>query len=611
MDETTRTRIDNYRPTVSLPDDVSLDVVRDAVRRAEPDDAREAALLLHAAGRHVHWATANGYTGSVRKLFAPGCVAESIAAAKASTTGSVSPYRSRLNRLSAAVFGGRGPSAPRTPTTRPSKLTPPPTAAELAALRVAGRGMNLEEHHDLEAALALGAGAGLVGPLASLVHAKHVTSVDGHVVVRGPGFGPVIVREPWGALVRQVAELRDVGPLTSYYTIAGRQRVRRGLGRSAHVSGFQAHRLRTGWIVELLSAGIPLDVVAQLAGISIGSLHPYLALSSPPARTIGAIPDDVPFAALERQPAELTPEAHSVAEVLEHQKPLDPAVATVWSSPEAEPLRKLVRDRATTGRQAKDLLTAVFVLLEWAIEQPGLPLSPRALLKETTLGRWAAVQRAEGVAEGSVAAYLSRLRRLSSPPDSLEARAQREVAAIYDEAEKDALVAAAHPDESPLSDRLRRFLAAHVHGQLGGGIAGHEVEKLLGTDVQREGRGIQLHVGGTSPRLVPVAGVHADALGQLATEANDGPLIGVTGKDHGRHRAAISEQLGLELDPRRLQATWIAEQVRAGEGAAGLMLGTGLTLAAMAPQVEAACESRSLAELVAWSGWPATKLRDG
>lgn len=610
MDETTRTRIDNYRPTVSLPDDASLDAVRDAVRRADPSDVRQAALLLHAAARHVHWATVNGYDGSLRKLFAPACVAASVAAAEAASASSVSPYRSRLNQLSAAVLGG-GRSTTRKASTQRSSLTPPHTADELAALRVAGRGMNLEEHRDLEAALALGLGAGLIGPLASNVEAEHVTTVSGHTVVCGPGFGPVAVREPWGETIREMAELRAVGPLTSYYTIAGRQRVRRGLGRSPHVPDFQAHRLRTGWVTELLSAGVPLDVVAELAGISLGALHPYVALSSPPARSVGPSPDSAPFAALERQPAELTSDERRVADVMGQQQPRVEAVAAWWSSDDAEPLRELARNRAATGKQAKDLLTALFVLLEWAIEQPGLPLRPGALLKETTLGRWGAVQRAEGLADASVAAYLSRLRRLSSEEVTRHARGCPEVPAGYGDEERQTLLAASDAATSSLSARLRRFLAAHVHAQLGGGIAGHEVGGLLGSDVRRCDHGLELDIRGTSPRLVPVLGVHAEGLERLAEGASDGALTGVVGHDLKRHRAAISEQLGIELDPRRLQATWIADQVRAGAGAQALTLGTGLTLAAMAPQLEAACGPRSVAELVAWSGWPATAPRRG
>jgi len=605
MDETTRTRIDNYRPTVSLPGDAALDAVRDAVRRADPSDVRQAALLLHAAARHVHWATANGYGGSLRKLFAPACVAASVAAAKAASTSSVSPYRSRLNQLSAAVLGG-GRSTARKASTQGSSLTPPHTGDELAALRVAGRGMNLEEHRDLEAALALGVGAGLIGPLASSVEAEHVTHASGHTVVCGPGFGPVVVREPWGKIIREMAELRAIGPLTNYYTTAGRQRVRRGLGRSQHVPDFQAHRLRTGWVTELLSAGVPLDVVTELAGITLGALYPYVALSSPPPRSVRPSPDSAPFAAFERQPAASTSDERRVTDAMSQQQPRVAAVAAWWSSDDADPLRELVCDRAATGKQAKDLLTALFVLLEWAIEQPGLPLRPAALLKETTLGRWAAVQRAEGLADASVAAYLSRLRRLLAEDVAMGARGCPEAPAVYGDDERQTLLAASAGATGSLSARLRRLLAAHVHAQLGGGIAGHEVGRLLGSDVRRSHHGLELDIRSTSPRLVPVIDIHAEALERLAEEAADGVLTGVVGHDLKRHRAAISEQLGFEFDPRRLQATWIADQVRAGAGAQALILGTGLTLAALAPQVEAACGPRSLAELVAWSGWPAT-----
>ncbi|MCC5947766.1 MAG: hypothetical protein JJT89_04850 [Nitriliruptoraceae bacterium] len=610
MDETTRTRIDNYRPTVSLPDDAALDAVRDAVRRAEPDDADRAALLLHTASRHVCWATANGYTGDVRKLFSPACVAASVAAAEAASASSVSPYRSRLNRLCGAV-SGRPPSARRRPGSAPSsRVSPRQPSAELSAIRVAARGMNVEEHHDLEAAMALGAGAGLVGPLASLVHAKHLQVIAGHVVACGPGFGPVVVREPWGAVILRIVEQRGDGPLTSLYTSAGRQRVERGLRASPHAPEFQAHRLRTGWITDLLSAGVPLDVVAVLAGITVASLHPYVALSEAPAQTTGSTPEIAPFTGLQRRPGPTTHQGHNVAAVIDHRQPQSAAVAAVWSSEEAEELRQLVRDRATTEKQAKNLLTALFVLLEWAIEQPGLPLRPQTLLKETTLKRWAAVQIAEGLADKSVAAYLSRLRRLSGVPEASGDRGRQPAAAgAYSEEERRTLIAASDPSASPLSERLRRHLAAHVHGQLGGGVSGHEVATTLGSDVQRTDVGIQLHVRGTPARLVPLHGPHADALARLAEQAPDETLTGLTGNDARQRHLVISNQLGFEFHPRRLQATWIVDRVRDGATAHELCLGTGLTLVAMAPQIEAAAETRPLAEVVAWSAWPATELR--
>ncbi len=603
MDDATRTRIANYRSAVSLPDDASLDVVREAVRLAEPDDVRGAAVLLHAAARHVGWAAANGYTVSARKMFSPACVAASITAAQAASAGSVSPYRSRLNQLSRAVAGGKAVTDGKSVTARSSSLTRPYTPAELTALRVAARGMGVEEQRDLEAAVALGVGAGMVGPPASHVRGEHVIEVGGHTVVCGPGFGPVIVREPWGSIVRQMASLRSTEPLTNYYTTGGRQRVRRGLGRSPHLPKLQAHRLRTGWLTDLLSAGVPLDVVAQLADISIVSLHPYLALSSPPAQTVEAAPDGSPFTGLEQQPGAPAPEQRSVAAILESQQPGNTAVAALWSSAEAEPLRKRVGVCATTSQQAKDLLTALFVLLEWALDQPGLPVVPEALLKETTLARWAAVQRKQGRAEASVAAYLARLRRLARPSAAEPAQATPVVAAAYLDAERQALITASDPSNTTLPDRLRRFLAAHVHAQLGAGIAGHEVARSRGTDVHRDARGTELQVSGTSPRVVAVRGVHARELEQLAQAVADEPLTGVTGHDLKRHRDAISQHLGITLDPARLQATWVADQVRADAPAHDLTVATGLTLAALAPLIVAAAEPRPLAELIAWSGW--------
>ena len=300
-------------------------------------------MLLHSAARHVESATANGYAVSVRKMFSPACVAASVTAAQAASTGSVSPYRSRLNQLSRAVAGGKTVAGSRPGRQRSSSLTSPYTSAELTALRVAARGMNVEEQRDLEAAMALGAGAGIVGPPASHVRGEHVTLAGGQIVVCGPGFGPVIVRAPWGSIVRQMASLRSAEPLTNYYTTDGRQRVRRGLGHSPHLPKFQAHRLRTGWLTELLSAGVPLDVVAQLAGISIGSLHPYLPLSSAPAQTVRGAPDGGPFAGLEQQPGGSTPKQRSVGDVMASQQPRNSAVAALWSSDEAGPLRDRVR----------------------------------------------------------------------------------------------------------------------------------------------------------------------------------------------------------------------------------------------------------------------------
>lgn len=610
MDDATLTRIDNYCPQIDggLSGD-ALDVLRDAVRRAEPGTPQDAALLLHAGARHVRWAVNRGVRPTLRRLFAADVVAESIREAERRGM-AVSPFRARVTSLAYAVTGRR----PRRRSSV-SRLESPYSPSEQSQLVTAAAALRHEEAMCLRVALALGLGAGVTGSAATAVTGAHVRRLGGHVVVAAPGVGPVVVREPWGQMVAEAGVQRPDTAVTTYYTTAGRQRVQRGTARMQEVPRFSVHRLRTTWIVDLLSCDVPIDAVAGLAGMKVESLHPYAKFLRRPdaerlawwlAGTGQVAVDSSPFVDLQRDPAKPSSRSWvSAAAMVDSQRPQDPNVADVWATSACAPLRELVLECASDGRQAKRLLTALFVLLEWAITEPGLPLDPAALLKETTLGRWATRQRAHGRDEGSIATYraaLRHLRRGSGSDAGGTPTHPRPGVALYTDAELATLAEAADPATSTLPPRLQRVAATYLHGQLGAGLAAHETAALRSGDVWADGQTTWVRVDRAGETAVlPVADEHAPPLRRLADESESGMLTGYTGTRRTRQLRAIDEQLPVTFSPTTLQAHWLHRAMRRGVPADVLSAAKGLSLAAIA-HVSSQLPDRPLAELVAWSG---------
>lgn len=112
--------------------------------------------------------------------------------------------------------------------------------------------------------------------------------------------------------------------------------------------------------------------------------------------------------------------------------PRHAGAAALWQGPLGGELSERIAAAADgSADRGRHLLTAVAQLLAWASAQPEIPRRADALLKESTLARWAAVRRRQGQAEGSVATNLARLRMLAghdggaAPPPAAEPPTRR------------------------------------------------------------------------------------------------------------------------------------------------------------------------------------------
>ncbi len=609
MDAATRGRIDRYCPSSVRLSSAALEVCREAVRRAGPSDPQEAALLLHAAAQHVAWTEGRGVPVRLSRVFAADQVDASVAAFAASGH-RVSPFRSRVERVAGAVT--RRPASVRHETeTAKSDLDPPYTPRELAGFGAAAGALQVESATCLRAAIALGVGAGVVGPAASRVSAAHLRRVGGTLVVCAPGVGPVAVREPWGRRLLEVAQRRPEGPLTSYYDSAGRQRLQRALKRLDGVPRLEVHRLRTTWVVSLLEAGLPVDVVAHVAGVGGSALHRHVALL--PGVTADRlacwmtddprkVPDSSPFAGLEPVAAPGRA-AEDVAALVTDFRPGGEAAGDRWEHETVVALRARIVERASSEKRARKLLTALSLLVGWAATEPGLPFEPAALLKDSTLQRWAGRQRAAGAEDSSVATHLSALRSLATPVDppvsDAPPRTKPAGAAVYDADEVERLWAATAVD-GPLTEPQRRLLTAYLVLQLGVGLRGHEAVKVRSSDVELDGQLPWVHVTGTPGRRVPAATWAMPLLAQLAEVADDGYLTGYGSTRLTGPRRRIEARLGLPVDPARLRRTWLTGQLEAGVPADVLAALAGGELVGIDPLL-ARLPRRDLPQLVAYT----------
>jgi hypothetical protein len=187
-------------------------------------------------------------------------------------------YRTGLRHMRAALArAGRGPRGlhPMTAATRPAA---PYDTMQLARLRHWAHKLTGQARKDALTLMGLAYGCGLtLGELAT-IRGEHVRILDtGMVVLDAAHLDRVIVaRRAWQQHLAQVA------------SSAGKERLYQPRRATAHLLGswnagrpsgalpaLSARRLRTTWIVELLSAGVPEAWVASVAGLTLAELASY------------------------------------------------------------------------------------------------------------------------------------------------------------------------------------------------------------------------------------------------------------------------------------------------------------------------------------------------
>ena len=609
MDNHTSRRIDNYRPQSAgtLPQE-GLAAVREAVNLASPVSPSAASLLLHAAAQHVGWAASEGIRLSSRQLFAAHLIEPSVAAAAALTSGSVSPFAARLRRLVAAVAGPSSVKTAAIPSSGPQR---PYSQAEQTELWVAAAGMGAETSRLYRAGLALGFGCGLTGPAAAAVRPGHLHSVDGHVVVSRAGAAALAVRGVWAR--RLLASLDGDGPVTDMYDPSGRQRVGSKFALSVGVPKLSPHRMRTTWLVGLLADGVPMGVVADLAGVRpsvIARYLPYLAVPeleqsverAAEAHRIVA-PHPQPFTDLPSLDEVPPGQGRSVDDVVATLRPNDPAVAAEWSGPLGDELRMLVAATADSGDRARNLIVALFRLLEWAVQEPSVPLRVDVLLLESTITRWAALRTRAGKKSSSTAAYLSRMRALRPARTTPIHRREKPGTSIYSDTELIVLeTEVAVVDGDRLNPKDWQVLTAVVSTSLGAGAMPQEHRTLTSDRVHEADHGAVVELGVEPTRRLYVPEPHATRLVALAARSDDGPLAIYRSERIAQALERISASLGVTLDLKKLRRTWLVHQLRDGVRADVLAREAGTKLFELDGLTEH-LPAHTAAQLTAWSAY--------
>ncbi|MEU8143311.1 hypothetical protein [Nonomuraea sp. NPDC048901] len=284
LDAETSAKITGYRPQQVPPEwEQIAGHVRMLVAASADRSPYRVERLLTATSRLAAWCHRSGLPDdpevwlrheTIDAFVLTGCT--DLAPSSAQT------YRSWLRHMRATLaWLERGEQAPP-PMTAPKKVSPPYSPAQLGRLRGWAERLPGQARGDALALMALAFGCGLTSGEVAAVRTGHLRRLDcGAVVVTVAGTERLIVcRAAWEDVLAYAADqpgdrfvfrpgrtARHAKNLFSSWT-----------ARHTPTGGLPAlsvRRLRSSWIVELLSARIDLGVVAAAAGMSTSALVRY------------------------------------------------------------------------------------------------------------------------------------------------------------------------------------------------------------------------------------------------------------------------------------------------------------------------------------------------
>jgi len=202
--------------------------------------------------------------------------------------GTRATYRSALRSIGEHVVGFEVACPDRAmPVAKPTPLAPY-SEAEFASIigAISGRRTPFQRNNAM-ALVVFGRGAGLgAGDIAGLVGTDCHRTADGTVIIGVPGARtrevPVLRR--WEAEAHDIATAAGTGPVfNSTRAAITRNDIARFCERLSwrDAPGLSVSRLRITWIVEHLSAGTPVHVVAEAAGVTAPNLARYARFLDP------------------------------------------------------------------------------------------------------------------------------------------------------------------------------------------------------------------------------------------------------------------------------------------------------------------------------------------
>lgn len=263
-------------------------VVRSAVEQAAPTTVYEAGTLLSTVTQLAIWADTLGQPIEPGALFHPDLLDRFATEGCAHLRpGTRLNYRRHLRAVGAAVLGpGIYPPRPL-PLYRPDPLAPY-SPAEVTALWSWCRGLPTERFRDNAMGIvALGLGVGLTSQeMSRLVGSDVVADAEGVVVdVIGKTGRSVPVVERWAEVVHDRAAEVGARPfLFPERTRISRHQLPNFIERCASGDAPELNtiRLRITWIVNQLSAGTHVSVVADAAGVAAAQVVKYLPYAEHP-----------------------------------------------------------------------------------------------------------------------------------------------------------------------------------------------------------------------------------------------------------------------------------------------------------------------------------------
>ena len=285
-------KIESYTPKMKPEYWAVIEVfVRAAITDAQPDRFTTAQPWLSNVAQLVLWCWRSECLELEREtVFAPATIFRFMESRTDLESGSRATVRSTLLRISERLIGPtEGVRDVRRYTNMQGKI--PYTKAERISLRSFMRGQGTEyRRRNVRVIIALGAGAGLTPSELMLIHTKHVEDTGDALLVHVPGSRArtVPVFAEWEELLREsLAEANPDMPLV--LSSRGKFRYANAIPDflySCNGHGTRPHcqRLRSTWIVALLNAHTPINLVLEAAGVTeISTLGRYLKYLEPVA----------------------------------------------------------------------------------------------------------------------------------------------------------------------------------------------------------------------------------------------------------------------------------------------------------------------------------------
>lgn len=253
-------------------------------------------------------------------------------------------------------------------------------------------------------------------------------------------------------------------------------------------------------------------------------------------------------------------------------------------------LRPFVNDMVAAGARAttysaRELYAVVTPLAVWMHTKVGMDLDRETALNPYTIDRFVMVGLAHYTKAGR-GTMRSRLRRLSEAlvPELGEAAKERSLGksarvAPYSDAEIVELRAWARALPPRMQENAERLLALGF----GAGLQGSEVGNVRGKDVVVTPEGVTVMVDGAKAREVPVLRDWEAALRAAQAAVEPDAYVFRVGRQTA-HRNAVTNfverhGVGVQLQARRMRATWIVHHLNAGTPVTALLPAAGLSSA--------------------------------